>query len=398
LRIFSLEPPQNIITLVSGNVVNLRWDPAQGASIYNIYKRKKGDSSYRLLNSVQDARYSDSSVKIGEEYEYVVSAKDIAGKESARSEAVFAKIQPAEVPKDVKKYKIDPWATSRLVGVEMPNFTNDIAVHGTSAVASMDFLVYFPDVTSGDFTILLKKKGGFGGVGFGPDGKLYAGNQNERLVYVIDPVANAVLATYTIPAPGKGVLKYEGVSGKEERNNNPRPYDVAVDASGNLYVTDTANFRVAKLSPQGKYLGTMGFEEGSEDWQVTSLSFIAIDPEGRKYVTGYSEIHVFSADDRFLGILGKAGQEFGAFSRPRGVAFDERKNIYVSDSMGNNVQVFRENEKEKIWEPVHLLSNETKDGNPSWATPTGIGLLPDGSSLVVSESMGKRVSVFGIKR
>jgi sugar lactone lactonase YvrE len=61
------------------------------------------------------------------------------------------------------------------------------------------------------------------------------------------------------------------------------PYGVAVDGDGNIYVADSFNHRVQKLSPTGEPLALWG-SEGSGRGQFRYPKGIAVDTEDSVYV------------------------------------------------------------------------------------------------------------------
>jgi DNA-binding beta-propeller fold protein YncE len=61
------------------------------------------------------------------------------------------------------------------------------------------------------------------------------------------------------------------------------PSDIALDASGNIYVLDSANNRVQKFSPEGKYLATFG-RKGQGPGEFYNPDSIDIDAQGFFYV------------------------------------------------------------------------------------------------------------------
>ena len=51
---------------------------------------------------------------------------------------------------------------------------------------------------------------------------------------------------------------------------------------------------------------------------------------------------MFCSDGNFLRCFGRFGHEKGKFHYPRGIAFDQNGNIFVSDSGNSQVQIFDE--------------------------------------------------------
>jgi len=165
------------------------------------------------------------------------------------------------------------------------------------------------------------------------------------------------------------------------------PYDVATDASGNVYVSDTSNNRIQKFNSSGGYLlqwGEYGFGngqfntplgiaagsagdvyivdsnsariqkfDGSGMFQIAWGSFgtadgeffspdgVAVSPAGDVYVTDRSNDRVqrFNANGGFMGKWGSSGTGDGQFHFPEGVAVDPSGNVYVSDE-NHRIQKF----------------------------------------------------------
>jgi DNA-binding beta-propeller fold protein YncE len=87
-----------------------------------------------------------------------------------------------------------------------------------------------------------------------------------------------------------------------------RPAGVAVDAAGNVFVADTGNHRIQKLSPEGQVLALWG-SEGPAPGQFSSPMGLAIDADGNLLVAdaGNHRIQQFSADGEPLAQWGSEG-------------------------------------------------------------------------------------------
>jgi sugar lactone lactonase YvrE len=121
-----------------------------------------------------------------------------------------------------------------------------------------------------------------------------------------------------------------------------------VDASGNLYVTDSDNNTIRKITSAGvvsTLAGTAG-NYGSADGAGTAASFdfplgIAVDASGNLYVadTYNSTIRKITSAgvvSTFAGTAGTSGSADGtgtaaSFNRPSGITVDSSDNLYVTD-------------------------------------------------------------------
>jgi tripartite motif-containing protein 71 len=124
------------------------------------------------------------------------------------------------------------------------------------------------------------------------------------------------------------------------------PNGVAVDGTGNVYVTDGNNGRLVVLGASDTIIAQVG--RGVGDGNLGLPRGIAIDGQGRVYVgdaTGqgvfiYSTLQAGQNTLDFLGFLGGQGVENGTFLYPNGVTVDARGRIYVADSGNDRIQVW----------------------------------------------------------
>jgi len=123
--------------------------------------------------------------------------------------------------------------------------------------------------------------------------------------------------------------------------------DVAVDAAGNVWATDSA-CHVLKFDASGQYLsqlfGNYNCGEGNDQflWTPTGLAF---DTAGRLHVsdTYNHRIQVLQRDGTYvttIGVTGASGVDNAHFSEPRHITIDANNRLYVADDANHRVQVF----------------------------------------------------------
>ena len=133
------------------------------------------------------------------------------------------------------------------------------------------------------------------------------------------------------------------------------PRTIAVDASGNLYVADSVNSVIRKVSPDGVVVlfagapGAMASTDGARLAARFSEPYgIAVDSAGTIYVADTNNqtirrISTAGTVSTLAGLAGSIGAADGTgsaarFNYPTGVAVDPAGNVYVTDTTNNTLR------------------------------------------------------------
>ena len=119
-------------------------------------------------------------------------------------------------------------------------------------------------------------------------------------------------------------------------------FDLAVDAAGNFYVTDSGNARIQVFNKNRQFLyqwGTIGNQPGQFSNEQQS---IAVSKSGDVYVIDkrLNRVQRFTSNGTFVQMWGELGDNDGQFRFPAGVAVDASGNVYIADSDNHRIQKF----------------------------------------------------------
>jgi M6 family metalloprotease-like protein len=248
------------------------------------------------------------------------------------------------------------------------------------------------------------------GVAIANDGSiLIADRYNHRIRRVTsDGTISTVAGTGTCGATGDG--------GPASAARLCYPASVLADASGNIYIADTSNYRVRMITPDGTISTVAGNGSSSstrETGSATStaigaVSSLAMTSNGDLYVadTTVNKIRVIhnGVVSPFAGVgnltaAGDGGPATSAlFYRPEGLAIDPAGNLYISDNATN-----------RVWRVAADGSISTfagtgqsalgGDGHPAVsagvAAPNGLAVAADGSVFIADNCEVRKVDPAG---
>jgi DNA-binding beta-propeller fold protein YncE len=157
------------------------------------------------------------------------------------------------------------------------------------------------------------------------------------------------------------------------------PITLAVDQNGNIYVADTRNNLIRKVTANGEVKTIAG--KGSEAFD--NPEGIAVDKEGNIFVSDRNN-QIYKIDQTGKITLhagtGIAGSSDGhrlkaSFYIPKGLAFDDEGNLFVSDSFNNSIRKITKDGVVTTLAGCHRKGK--KDGNGDSACffhPAGIAI------------------------
>ncbi|MFQ6097511.1 MAG: NHL repeat-containing protein [Armatimonadota bacterium] len=218
----------------------------------------------------------------------------------------------------------------------------------------------------------------------GPGGRL--GELNRPLGVAVDGYGNiyvADTANHRVQrvTPGGEVFAFSGYG--HDIGALDSPADLVVDGQLNVYVVETGNCRVTKFSPRGEALVAFG-RPGRGPGELDGPCAIARDRHGVLYVsdTGTARVQKFDARGRFIAVL--ADTHTSGLAAPRGLALDAALNVFVADD-GRDCVMVLSHEGGRIG-----TIGEPGSEPGRLSGPRGLAILPD-AVLMVSEERNCRV-------
>ena len=216
-------------------------------------------------------------------------------------------------------------------------------------------------------------------VAIGPDG----------LVYVADGSRIRVIGGDGEVATFAGAAERGFADGDADRARFDSPSGLAFDSRGSLYVADTGNNAIRRVSPRGEVITlaggrAAGIEDGvGQDARFNGPIGIAVDSAGRVVVadTYNDRIRLVDGNGVVTTTAGNVrGYADGAsrdarFNTPTGIAIDGRGILYVADTGNNRVRALApDGSASTLVDSSHGLSR-----------PLGVAVATNGELFITTE-------------
>jgi sugar lactone lactonase YvrE len=231
-------------------------------------------------------------------------------------------------------------------------------------------------------------------VAFDAAGNLYIADTDDNMVLQVTPVG--VLSTVA----GTGEQGYSGDNGSAKSAVLDSPAGVAVDAAGNIYIADTHNNRIRKVT-SGTITtiagtGVAGFsgDGGAAASAILNLpTALAVDAAGNLYIADTNNHRIRKISGTTITTVAGNGEQLylndgvaatqTGLDSPSGIAVDAAGNLYIGDTFNQRLR--------KVTLSSGLISTIAGNGTKSFAgdggaatsaglaTPRGVAAAADGS-------------------
>ncbi len=244
-----------------------------------------------------------------------------------------------------------------------------------------------------------------GGIAVDGSGNLFIA---EPLLNVIRKVAITGIVT-TVAGDGTPGFAGDGGTATNAQLNNPS--GIAVDRSGNLFIADTSNFRVRKVSADGIITtfagtGTAGFSGdggAATDAELNLPNALTFDSDGNLFIADGVRARKISANGIITTVAGSGVQGYAGDGGPAaaaqfaplfGVAVDPAGNLFLADRLNNRVREVNTNAIVSTAAGGGTNAGFYGDGGPGASALLAgpYGIAPDGSgNLFIADTFNNRI-------
>jgi uncharacterized protein (TIGR03437 family) len=194
-------------------------------------------------------------------------------------------------------------------------------------------------------------------------GNVYIADRDNHRIRRVAP--NGIITTIA----GTGEQGNTGDGGPATLARLNAPSSVSVDHAGTLYIADTGNHRVRKVTPGGTMLAVT---------ETISPVDTAVDAAGNVYIADSGSPWIYRA-----AASGGVAAVVGGVRSAGGVALDRDGNLYYSDTAAG-----------RVW-GVGVSGGATELGAGRWLNPRGLAVSDSGDVFVADSGLGRVLRVDG---
>ncbi len=290
--------PAGLTATPADSQVTLQWSASKGATSYNVYDATTTGGPYNKISSTITTNDVVTGLANGQQYYFVVTAVNSAG-ESGYSNEASATPQPA-----ITK----PNAPANLTAVAG---NMQVALTWSASVGATGYHVYITSTST------------------------FTQETAAGPISTATGLANGIAYYFTVTA-----FNSVGESGPSNLASatptlvintftvGTNPGGIAIDASGNVWVSNYGGDTVSELTYASSYAASNTYAVGSEPWGI------AIDKAGNIWVTNYSGDTV---SELTYASSYAASNTYAVGSEPYDIAIDEEGNVWVPNFSGDTV-------------------------------------------------------------
>jgi hypothetical protein len=193
------------------------------------------------------------------------------------------------------------------------------------------------------------------GVAVDAFGNLFIADERNHRIRRVD-AASGIITTVA----GNGIRGFSGDGGLATSASLRNPFDVALDAAGNLFIADASNHRIRRVDAASGIITTVAgggfsvFPDIGDGGPATSASLafptgVAVDAAGNLFIADNSNQRIRRvapsgvittvAGDGSFGFSGDGGPATQAsLAGPRGVAVDSAGSLFIADERNHRIR------------------------------------------------------------